>query len=411
MKTDKTKCCGCTVCVNACQQKAINLINDKKGFLSFNIDASKCIKCNLCETICPIEKSLKTLCYSQVFYGVKYKSKSQRKKSQSGAAFYCFARKIIENNGIVYGVQIVDSNVQYTRVNSINNLSFICGSKYMQANLGNTFSQIEDDLKNNLHVLFVGTPCHVDGLLMYLRFKKVNVDNLLLIDLVCHGVPSNKVTNDYLSYLKKLHNTDKITNINFRDKQFGWHSYFFTYRVNKKKFCSSNFASFFFSNLGMRDLCYSCKYKNLNRVGDITIGDFWGIEKSFKTFPDKKGVSLVILNTNKGRMFFDQCKDDFYYVEAKKEQCLQRSLIGPINRSKNVDIFWDEYYKNGFIFAMIKYCNFSSSKEKTVFSYYAYKLILKIKNNVKFILLLLPKKLLLIKFKKIFFRLLNMFNR
>ena len=359
------KCSGCTACSNICPKGAITFANSSNGFLYPTINQNKCIECHLCEKICPWLTAKSNPTDSNVFIAAKRSDFKKRMKSQSGGAFSVFAESFYKKKGIVYGVEYFKNKAQYTRTSSLGELKKLRGSKYVQAEVGHVFNDVEKDLISNKKVLFSGTACHVDGLYKYLNAKKVDCRNLTTIDIICHGVVSPKLFKDYLSFVTNLHK-GKLKWFNFRDKSFGWHGHYITYKIGHNIYKSKDYVNLFYSSYALRNTCYECQYANLKRVSDITIGDCWGIGDHFPDYDDNKGCSLIILNSSKGKEIFECNKNQFETLEISKAQALQPNLANPTEIPGNYDSFWDDYKKFGFEYVAFKYCNFNPRNESII---------------------------------------------
>ena len=291
--------------------------------------------------------------FNQRVFGAQLKDKKKKAKSQSGGAFTAFAEKILIMEGIVYGV-CLDEKLQavYQRINNSNDLHSLKGSKYVQALIGDNYIKVKRDLKDDRYVLFSGTPCYVDGLLNYLR--DCDTSKLFTVDIVCHGVPSPLIYNEYLTYISKG-KKNKIAEFNFRDKSLGWHIQYETYLIREKRRINNIYARLFSSHVCLRDSCYSCKYTNFKRVSDITIGDFWGIEKFNSQIDDNTGISLVIVNTVNGEKLFNLSKEEFEFFNSTLEECKQPQLCYPSKKSTFFDEFWRDYYNVSFKKIVFKY--------------------------------------------------------
>ena len=287
-------------------------------------------------------------------YGLKIKSEQERMESQSGGAFYCMAKKVILNGGVVYGVILNESMlVGYSRATTLEEILPMRGSKYVQTKVGNTFKNVLEDLKKGNKVLFSGTPCCVNGLLLFLEQARVNMDNLVTCDLVCHGVASPLIFQEFIQYVSNG-NLQKVKDFRFRDKCKGWHSHFETYYIDKK-YCTNIYAKLFSSGNCLRESCYICKYTNYDRISDITIGDFWGIEKSHPELDDNKGISLLMVNSEKGRVIFEDIKNDVEFFESNKKEISQPQLHNPFCKATTYDEFWNDYQKRQFKYIVFKY--------------------------------------------------------
>ncbi len=349
---DKKECCGCTACSNVCPTKAIEMKADEEGFKYPSIDQDKCINCGLCKKTCDFQYERSDFAEPKI-YAAKHKNESIRNESTSGGAFSAISDYILKNNGVVYGVRLNENMVAiHSRATTSEEINRFKGSKYVQSDLNSVFEQVKDDLNNFKMVLFSGTPCQCAGLNSFLEKKGCNQDRLILCDIVCHGVPSPKVFSDYIDLIER-ENKKKVVNYAFRSKTNGWHrhtegcmfedgSQDFSSRkmsVNKKLFYDGN---------TLRPSCYECRYTSFSRPSDITIADFWGIEKIMPEFDDNKGVSLILVNTQKGNIVFNEIKGDLEIRESDKQGCLQHNLQQPTAKPQNRSEFWKTYRKKGF---------------------------------------------------------------
>lgn len=367
---NKSECCGCTACYNICPKSAITMEEDSEGFMVPVIDQAQCIDCGHCRKVCGFKQGITNKLDNQAVYAVKRKNSFRRMESQSGGAFSAVAESFLKQNNIVYGVSMDESlNAVYTRISSHDELKKLKGSKYVQAIVGEIYADVEKDLKEKKTALFGGTPCHVDGLLYYLKAKKIDINSLYTYDLICHGVPSPKLFKDYIK-LTEAEYQSKVVSFNFRDKMFGWHGHktSMVLMQSNKKIISENYVNLFYSHLELRSSCHKCLYTNINRISDITIADYWGIEKIHPEFDDNKGCSLMILNTEKGKALFDIIKSEIDCIATSVEQCMQPNLQQPTVCPGNRDIFWKEYYEKGFEYVAKKYCQYDISKDY-IYSY------------------------------------------
>ena len=304
-------CTGCMACYNKCPNNAISVIYNEAGFYTPCIDEKECTNCGLCASVCPQEKTVQVKSEPTACYAVMADDEI-RKNSASGGLFAKIAEEYLKRGGYVCGAAFSDDfrHVNHMIINSQNDLIKLQNSKYVQSNIGNVFSEIKILLENGKEVLFGGTPCQVAGLNNYLG---KNYDNLLTMDLVCHGIPSPLVWEKYLDALSKGKN---IENVLFRNKKNGWH-YKSEVEIKLKdklftKTIKDNlFYRGFFEHLFLNEVCYSCKYTNLHRPADITIGDFWKIEYKDSEMNDEKGTSLLIIHTHKGQKIIDKYKNKF----------------------------------------------------------------------------------------------------
>lgn len=336
-------CTGCGACKQSCPVNAITMVANEKGFLYPVIDKQKCIRCKKCVAVCPVNKIFANE-VTTVAYAFKRNDDVKRMESQSGGAFAALAEEVIHKGGVCYGVMLDESGkAVYERIDNEQDLIRLKGSKYVQADLKDTYENVKADLKAR-KVLFSGTPCYVAGLQRYL--KDENTENLLTVDLICHGVPSPALYERHLMFLSESC-SKRITDFNFRDKsQTGWHGHMETYTDNEgTKMAESVYANIFYTDACLRESCYSCQYANTERVADVTIGDFWGVEKVFPDMDDNQGLSLVLVNSSKGRKFWNEFlkEADVKIRETKVKKCLQRNLQIPTLRSKQTEEFWNDF--------------------------------------------------------------------
>lgn len=354
-------CTGCYACYNVCKHDAIQFLPDKLFFFKPHIDNSKCINCGLCSKICPVNTQ-PALHYPIECYASTLIEESDIIKSASGGAATALMRNIIQQNGIVYGVSNENIfNIKHIRIERYEELDKLRGSKYVQSSINNTFSQCLADLKNNKIVLFIGTPCQIAGLKSFLR---KDYDNLYTVDLVCHGVPSQKMLNDNLiKYNYSINNSSNLK-VSFRKKIHQDNSYKIKYGFflndNDKHIDTPYYKDYymmgFLSCLTFRESCYNCRYATSSRVSDITLADFWGLGNDAK-FIKGKGVSACLLNTDKGIKLFQQAREQM--IVCKRE--IVEAIIGngqlqcPSKRHEKHTLFRELYPTNSFEYA-IKSC-------------------------------------------------------
>lgn len=348
-------CTGCGACKESCPVDAITMKANEKGFLYPEIDNEKCIHCKKCVVSCPVNETTVNKA-TKTAYAFRRKDEVKRMESQSGGAFSMLAEAILKDGGVVYGVALnEDGKAVYERAESEQDLNRLKGSKYVQADLGNAYLNVKEDLKNH-KVLFSGTPCYVAGLKRYLNCE--NTENLYTVDLICHGVPSPELLKKHLEFLSTGCGK-KITDFNFRDKyKNGWHGCVESYSdANGMKMAENVYANIFFSDAGLRESCYSCQYACTERTGDITIGDFWGVDKVYSDIDDNKGLSLVLVNTEKGNVLWNELtKNNEAEIRVTKlEKCLQHNLKMPTPRSKKTEEFWKDYFCNDYKKIIRKY--------------------------------------------------------
>lgn len=357
------KCCGCGACSNICPKNAIEMKTDKKGFLHPEINMEKCVNCGLCLKVCAFNQKRESIDLKQVdVYAVKNRNYDIRQESRSGGVFTALTDKCIEHGGVVYGVALNEKfEAVHKSATTKQERDLFRGSKYIQSVVGDSYKRVKEDLLQGKEVIYSGTPCQVNALKCYLN--GIDCSKLLLIDIVCHGVPSVRVWKDYLAEYEKKKN-GKVTNVDFRNKKkYGWAGCKETISVDGKEYDDDMFFDFFNSGLIERASCFKCPYKTLERVGDITIGDYWGINKVNKEFNDNKGVSLVLCNTEKGKAYFESVEDVLEVIETNIQNCLQPALQHNSKMPKDRSFFWGMYD----LFGKIKFARIYHYKLKVGF--------------------------------------------
>jgi coenzyme F420-reducing hydrogenase beta subunit len=312
---ERKYCTGCLACYNACIKQCIEVISDGEGFYYPQINEFACIKCAICENICPIIKHENERCGTGNIpdsFAVINQNTDVLFDSSSGGAFTLLAEQTIQQGGVVFGARFDEKfKVIHSYTNTLEGLADFRGSKYVQSDIGNSYKEVKTFLQNKREVLFSGTPCQIGGLKSYL--KDIDTSLLICVDLICYGVPSPKIWEKYYEFIvKKEFNGQKITGIKFRDKANGWSKNLFSITSEYKFLLQNSRSNFFkriFSNrLSIRPSCFDCRYKFLSRRADISIGDFWGIENIFPALPANNGVSCVIIHTDVGNNLFDKIK-------------------------------------------------------------------------------------------------------
>ena len=350
IKLPYINCTGCTACKNICPTKCIDFKDNSEGFSYPNIDKNKCISCNECLNVCPVLNSEKNDCISEA-YAVINKNSNELIQSSSGGFFSVLAKKILNENGIVYGAAF-DKNmkVKHIEITNIKELNNIRGSKYVQSNLNDTFLKVREKLNKNILVLFSGTPCQVKGLN---RFLDKDYKNLITVDLACHGVPSPKVFKKYITDIEKQKNS-KIIEYNFRNKDIGWKKFNTKIKLKNKEIINEYFGNNiymkgFLQNLYLRKSCYNCTSNNFTSKSDFTLADFWGVEDVKQNMDNHNGVSLVLLNTEKAKITFKndnmQKLIDFCEVNLNEAIKYNSPLIKPAINNKNREIFFKNINK------------------------------------------------------------------
>lgn len=340
-------CTGCGACFNKCPVNAIEMQEDREGFLIPVINKDKCINCGLCAKICPVNKpkNFSEKIPEEVLAAGS--SDEIRKESSSGGIFTLLAEYILKNNGYVCGAAFSDDfkEVKHIIINNPEDLPKLQKSKYVQSNTGKVFKEIKSLLDSDKTVLFSGTSCQVGGLIAFLEKP---YKNLYTIDLLCHGTPSPDV---WKRYLTEISHNKKIDSVNFRNKRKGWEKitlsvkcndgYLFQERIKLNLYCMA-----FLKNIILRKCCTSCEYTKTQRVSDITLGDFWKINKFNKKLNDQIGTSMVLINSGKGRELFNNIQSLLKFqakVPIKYAIKGNPVLVRPVAVHKNRDSFFRKY--------------------------------------------------------------------
>ena len=363
----RENCCGCSACFAICPTSAIQMLADGEGFLYPSIDEERCIRCYRCLSVCSFkvdqnskgffegeilvqdEKTdKKTMYASPISYAVKYKDMNVRMSSRSGGIFTALSDAVLSENGVVYGCVLTEEYLAiHTRAEDKAKRNRMRGSKYIQSDMSNSFVSVKKDLQAGRHVLFSGTSCQVAGLKTFLGNQAL--DLLLCVDIVCHGVPSPYVWKAYLAWQEKKYG-GKIQSVDFRNKRdFGWKAHKESvYLDNVPRIDSEVFKTLFYSHNILRPCCHVCPYKDIHHPGDITIADYWGIEKEVPGFDDNHGVSLVLINNDKGQRWFEKVSGLLEFHKTELMNNLQPPLVAPFPQSKTRNQFWQDFFSKDF---------------------------------------------------------------
>lgn len=387
---DKKDCCGCEACEQICPKQAIIMDSDFEGFLYPKIVDEKCIDCNLCRKVCPISNKVDNhMLDERKVFSIHANDEVLLDKSASGGAFSIITEAFCDKNYVIFGVRYDEEfNVYHDYVESIGEIYKFRKSKYVQSNINNSYKEVLQFLKENKKVIFSGTPCQIAGLKKFLRKE---YENLLCVDIVCHGVPSKKVWNKYLEYIESKYNS-KINNINFRHK-IKLSSKYNSKNIkivlkNGKEIVEDSYKNLYlrgFQNeLLFRPSCEVCKFANPIRYADITIADCWGIENIDSTIDVHKGESMIVINTKKGMYIWNKISESssISKLELNLEFAIKSNtqFREPTKVHKNRDNF----YKNLDNIAFNK--NIKSSLPETFKSKIKMMIPYKIKVHIKNIL-------------------------
>ena len=339
---DNSKCLGCSACANVCPVGAIEMKPGKIGHIYPKI-SDNCIECNKCVKTCPVNKPLdlqipkKTLAFW-------IKDDKEHRTSTSGGAAACFTNYILDNGGTVYGCASLPRGViEHIRIDKKADAYKLKGSKYVHSHINDIYKSIKEDLKNGRKVLFVGLPCQVAGLKNYIG--KIN-ETLFTIDLICHGVPSQQVLFEYIESLGIKR--EEVSVVTFREEK----GYYLTIKTQeggfyRKNECKDLYYMAFNENICFRDSCFTCRYSTFKRIGDLTIGDFWGLGKKIPFNQDSHGqVSVVLVNNAKGQHLIEVCSGNYVAVERTLEEAVagNHNLKNPSIAPK-AEKFWFLYGK------------------------------------------------------------------
>ena len=316
------QCCGCGSCSAICPTGAILLTKDDFGFSIPIIDNSKCIKCGLCASVCPsINKPENPNHYCSKAYTGYNPNSFLRAKSRSGGVFPLLAKAIIDKGGAIYGSVLENNKTSHKRADTLDGALRMCGSKYVESFISKEIlKQLIFDLKSGRVVLFSGTPCQCRG--VYLLSKAVSttcLNKLYLVSVLCFGSMSPNVVEDYLSH----YGSESVQLISFRDKTKGWASHFERLEINGKTLIRNRLAALYNSGAFKRDSCYACEFACQHQFSDITLADAWSLEKYWNPEEAKKGISLVLTNTEKGEELLNECQ--WVYKSVSKEEVLNNT--------------------------------------------------------------------------------------
>lgn len=357
-------CCGCGTCAAACPKHAITMAADSAGFLFPQIDERLCVLCGMCKNVCAFQQE-NTPYTPLAAYALARKDTDARKLSASGGAFSVFAEQTLSNGGVVFGaawnLEDMVLVLRHRMATSLDDLAPLRGSKYVQSDLGDTFIQARRQLESGKKVLYSGTPCQIAALKSFL---KKDYDNLLTVDLVCHGVPNVQMFQGYLKVLEKQFH-GKIIDFNFRFKNEDWGEdaliCFLNSRGERQSKIipryESSYYDYFFQNLILRDSCHNCSYAGKQHPADLTVADFWGltdehpeIAEIWKELDINSGISALIVNTKKGEKFFSECVDEFNWISSTFEKVSKQNpqLVHPSKPGPNREKLLELYRKKGF---------------------------------------------------------------
>ena len=357
---DKKNCCGCSACASICPKQCITMKADSEGFLYPVVNEADCIDCGLCEKVCNVLHSFEERKPQKVYAAIN-KNEDIRLKSSSGGIFYLLAEKTIAEGGVVFGARFDEQwQVVIDYAETMESVKAFMGSKYLQARMATAYADAKRFLTEGRKVLFSGTPCQIAGLHHFLRKP---YDNLLTVDIICHGAPSPKVWSRYLDEVVTA-GRKAITDVQFRNKSNGWKAYNLTMEYDKDEqsvsLCShhqqNQYMRAFLRDMILRPSCYNCQAKSGSSHSDITIADFWGINVEIPEMDDDKGTGLVLVNTDKGQVFLDWSKITFKETTAEAALCHNPSYYRSVAAHPKRELFFKRLDEADSVNSLITDC-------------------------------------------------------
>lgn len=318
--SEKSQCCGCMACADACPHNAVALKVDPEGFWYPEIKRELCVDCGRCRTVCPLTPG-KPGKEPLRYLAAQAKDSALRKTSTSGAVFPLLAQVVLDQGGAVYGAGFDNSmQVAHQRAADRSELNGLLQTKYVQSQTMGIFRRVREDLQDGRQVLFVGTPCQVEALR---RFLGGECPALITVDLVCCGVPSPGLWASHTAYLERKYR-GKLTQFQFRDKRGCDNGHTVSFRIGgqeyvEEEYSSNLFLTLYFSNYIIRPSCHACPFATVERGSDITIGDFWGIGKTAPELDDGMGTSLVMLRTERGTALWESIRNRVRQIECSRD--------------------------------------------------------------------------------------------
>lgn len=359
---ERDRCTGCMACFQVCPKSCLTIKKDNMGNLFPEIDDGICVQCNKCEKVCP-EKHLLQKQYPRKAYAVWSLDSQTRKLAASGGAASEFYRYAVNNGWWICGTEWTDEfQVSHTLSKKANSISKYRQSKYVYSSSSEIYRQVEKKLKGGEKVLFISLPCKVAGMLQYLDGRH---ENLITIDIVCHGTPSHQLLREHI---KDKFNVEIATALSFRqDNEFVFSLKNSQKDIYTKVGRTDSYLAAFLEGLDYRPSCYQCTYASNERISDLTICDFWGLGQKipFK-HPYTGAISAVLVNTDKGAEFFEKCKTAFFVEERPVAEALEGNaqLNHPTTPHPKREMFEKLYLEKGFDKAVEEILKYKMHEEK-----------------------------------------------
>ena len=377
-KVSVQECAICGACINICPVNAISLDKDYLDFRYPQINEDICIHCNQCEKACPIlgNKGKPGEGYP-VAFAAKSENDPMRMRSSSGGVFYELADQMLRDGGYVCGAVFDDEfHVKHILSNAKEDILRMMGSKYAQSDVGYCYREVKDVLEKGCKVLFSGCPCQVAGLRTFLGKE---YPNLLLVELICHGIPSDHMLQTYIGMQERKYGA-KLTKMEFRNKKKGWHNSsvrmeFENHRIYSIPYTADAYTIGFLRNISLKSSCYNCHFRNFTAGSDIILGDFWGAEVELPE-DDNKGISAILVNSGKGMDVLDRCNLALTQTDVETVIKYNRNLLCSVAPSPQRSSFYASADTNGLEEAIRRYLEESAIQKLKRQSRYALRCIL-----------------------------------
>ena len=342
MVSDHEACTGCGVCALSCPVGCITMKESSEGFFYPEVDKGKCVGCGLCEEKCHLNHKVRF--EEGKAYAVISRNKDELQSSSSGGVFSVLARNILDSGGLVVGCELHDGNPRHVIIRKPADLHRLRGSKYVESDLAPVFQELAEEAGSGRKILFSGTGCQIGAVKKLLGEIGEN-DSIIYVEIPCHGVPSRSLFQRHNEFIERKYG-DKLTDIRFRCKDnASWNtSYRFAYTFRSGRTATvpaykDAYYMHFIKGSIMRPSCYQCAYAGTRRIGDITLGDYWGVENHHPELDASKGVSAVLVNSPAGERLFNECSEELTVIPTKTQYIQERvhALKAPISRPAERD--------------------------------------------------------------------------